>query len=128
MNDIDDKIKQAFNRELNDIIADNERTDANPFKQIKWAFKSKMKWIYAQVMFYTIAFFAVMVYAIYRFYHEQDLKSLIGWGIVIIMTGLIGQIGKLWYWSELGRNRVIREVKLLELQLAHLIQSNDNKQ
>ena len=127
MNTIDDKIKQAFNRELNDIIADNERTDANPFKQMKWAFKTKMKWVYAQVMFYIFVFFSFMVYAIYRFYHEQETKALIGWAVAIIMTGLLAQIGKMWYWSEMGRNRVIREVKLLELQLAHLIKSNDQK-
>ena len=123
MNTIDEKIKKAFNSELNAIITENERTDANPFKQMVWGFKTKMKWVYAQVIFYTFLGFGVMVYAIYRFYHEQELKSLIGWAVLIVMTGLLSQIGKVWYWSEMGRNRVIREVKLLELQLAYLIQS-----
>jgi len=128
MNTIDEKIKKVISNELKSIISENERTDANPFKQMLWGFKTKMKWVYAQVIFYTFLSFGVMVYAIYRFYHEQELKSLIGWGVVIVMTGLLSQIGKVWYWSEMGRNRVIREIKLLELQLAYLIQSDNDQQ
>lgn len=127
MNNIDQQIKQALNEEFNQVITDNEAIDANPFKQMGAGFKGKMKWVYLQVMFYSIVFFAVAVYAIYQFYHEQDIKSLMGWGITIVVFSLMAQMAKAWYWSELGRNRVIREVKLLELQVAYLIDQVNNK-
>ncbi len=117
---IDEQIKQALNDEVQEFKAQNAAIDASPFKQMKAGFSGKMKWIYLQVMFFIILLFGCMVYAIYRFYYEQELKALLGWAVAIIVFALIGQLGKMWYWSEMGRNRVIREVKVLELQLAQL--------
>ena len=125
---IDQQIKQALNEEFNQIVSENERIDANPFKQMKAGFSGKMKWIYMQVIFFSVVFFAVTVYAVVQFYNEQSVKALIAWGITIVVFGLMTQMIKMWYWSELGRNRVIREIKLLELQVAHLSdQINPNK-
>jgi hypothetical protein len=127
MNNIDQQIKQALNEEFNELIAENEAIEANPFKQMGAGFKGKMKWIYIQVMFFSVVFFCTAIYAIYQFYYEQDIKSLIGWGVTIIVFIVLSQLAKIWYWSELGRNRVIREVKLLELQVAHLIDRINQK-
>ncbi len=117
---IDQQIKQALNEDFNQIVSENERIDANPFKQMKASFSGKMKWIYILVMFFSTLFFVGMLYCGYQFYHAQEVKALLGWSIGIILLALFTQISKMWYWSELGHNRVIREVKLLELQVAHL--------
>ncbi|MCF6299854.1 MAG: hypothetical protein L3J52_01860 [Proteobacteria bacterium] len=125
MTSIDDKIKQALSDEYNDIIAENERTDANPFKQMSAGFKGRMGWMYIMAMFIAAisAFFSF--YAIYQFYFETEMKALLAWGIVIIVTVIVTQVSKMWYWSELGRNRIIREIKILELQLAQVIKNQD---
>lgn len=126
MTSIDEKIKQALSDEYNDIIAENDKIDANPFKQMSVGFKSKMGWMYIGVIFFGVIFTIIMFYSIYSFYHETEIKSLIGWGVTIVITTFLTQMTKMWYWSELGRNRVIREIKLLELQLAQVIK-NQNK-
>jgi magnesium-transporting ATPase (P-type) len=120
MTSIDEKIKQALSDEYKDIIAENDKIDANPFRQMGVGFSSKMSWMYILVMVFTSLFAIMMFYSIYQFYYETEIKSLIGWGVSIIVFGLVTQISKMWYWSELGRNRVIREIKLLELQIANL--------
>jgi len=125
MTSIDDKIKQALSEEYNDIIAENEKTDANPFKQISAGFKGKMGWMYMVVVFFSVIFALLLFYSIYQFYYETEMKSLLGWGIMIIVTALLNQFTKMWYWSELGRNRIIREIKILELQLAQVIKNQD---
>jgi hypothetical protein len=117
---IDQQIKQALSEEFNAVVAENESIDANPFKQMKAGFGGKMKWVYLQVIFFSVVFLGVTAYAIYQFYFEQSVKALIAWGMVIVIFSIMAQMAKIWYWSELGRNRVIREVKLLELQVAHL--------
>jgi len=124
---IDQQIKQALNDEFNQIVSENEHIDANPFKQMKEGFSGKMKWIYIQVVFYSVVFFGVTIFAIFRFYHAQELKSLLAWGITVVVFALMTQMAKMWYWSELGRNRVIREVKLLELQVAQLSEQISKK-
>ncbi len=126
MTSIDDKIKQALSDEYNDLIAENNKIDANPFKQMSDGFKGKMGWMYIGVIIFGIIFTVMSIYSIYSFYHETETKSLIGWGVAIIVTIFLTQITKMWYWSELGRNRVIREIKLLELQVAQVIKNQEN--
>jgi magnesium-transporting ATPase (P-type) len=121
MTSINEQIKQALSDEYNQIIKENDKIDANPFRQMGAGFNGKMKWMYILVMIITFIFAMLMLYSIYEFYHETEIKSLIGWGISIVVFGLFTQVSKMWYWSELGRNRIIREIKLLELQVAQLI-------
>ena len=123
MTSIDDKIKQALSDEYNQLISENDKIDANPFKQMRIGFKGKMGWMYIMVIAFGALMTLLSIYAIYSFYHETEMKSLIGWGVTIIVTVLLTQITKMWYWSELGRNRVIREIKMLELQLAQVIKN-----
>jgi len=127
MTSIDDKIKQALNEEYQDLISENDKIDANPFKQMSIGFKGKMGWMYIAVIVFGVLVTAMSIYSIYSFYHETQIKSLIGWGVAIIVTIFLTQITKMWYWSELGNNRVIREIKLLELQLAQVIKNQENK-
>ena len=120
MTSIDEKIKQALSEEYQQIIDENDKIDANPFKQMQIGFKGKMAWMYILVMVFSAGFAFMMFYSIYQFYYETELKSLIGWGVSIIVFGLVTQMAKMWLWSEMGRNRVIREIKVLELQIAQL--------
>ncbi len=115
---IDEQIKQALSEEVKDIKHNNDVIDANPFKQMKASFSGKMGWIYLLVMLFSTLFAVGMVYCGFQFYYAQETKELIGWGIGIIVLALFTQISKMWYWSEMGHNRVIREVKVLELQIA----------
>ena len=125
MTSIDDKIKQALSNEYKDLIAENDKIDANPFKQMSAGFKGKMGWIYIGAIILGIIFTCLSIYSVYSFYYETELKSLIGWGVAIIISIFLTQIIKMWYWSELGHNRVIREIKLLELQVAQLIKNQN---
>jgi hypothetical protein len=126
MTSIDDKIKQALSDEYNQLINENDKIDANPFKQMSIGFKSKMGWMYISVIIFGLLMTLMSIYSIYSFYHETEIKSLIGWGVTIIVTILLTQITKMWYWSELGRNRVIREIKILELQIAQVVKKQNN--
>lgn len=126
MTSIDEKIKQALSDEYNDIIAENEKTDANPFKQMIVGFKSKMGWMYMLIVFFSTLSAFFMFYSIYKFYHETDIKTLLGWGVAIVVATMLNQMSKMWYWSELSRNRVIREVKLLELQVAQVLKNQES--
>lgn len=117
---IDEQIKQALSEEVKDIKHNNDVIDANPFKQMKASFSGQMGWIYILVMLFSTLFAIGMVYCGFQFYYAQETKELIGWGIGIIVLALFTQISKMWYWSEMGHNRVIREVKVLELQIARM--------
>ncbi len=124
---IDQQIKQALSEEVNELKTNNDQIDANPFKQMKAGFSGKMKWIYVLVIFFSTLFAVGMVYCAYQFYLAEALKPLLAWGIGVIILAMFTQISKMWYWTELGHNRVIREVKLLELQVAQLSEQLNKK-
>lgn len=126
MTSIDEKIKQALSDEYNEIIAENDKIDANPFKQMGASFNTRMKWMYVLVMVFSVAFAIFSFYSIYQFYYETETKRLIGWAVAIVVSIFLTQVTKMWFWGELGRNRVIREIKLLELQLAQVIKRQEN--
>lgn len=129
MTSIDEKIKQALSNEYQELISENDKIDANPFRQMSAGFKSKMGWIYISGIILGLLIATVSVYSIYSFYHETEIKSLIGWGIVIIITILLTQIMKMWIWTEMSStNRVIREIKMLELQLAQVIKNQNSNE
>lgn len=121
---IDEQIKQALNDEINEIRQDHQQIDANPFKQMNASFKGEMGWMYLLVIIVTAIFAIGAFYCAYQFYHAQELKPLMAWSVGIIVLTLLTQISKMWYWSEMGHNRVIREVKVLELQLAQMSEAN----
>ncbi len=123
---IDQQIKQALSEEVQEIKQHNDAIDANPFKQMQASFSGKMGWMYFMVMAFALMFFIGMVYCAVQFYYAVETKALIAWGIGIILLALFTQISKMWYWSEMGNNRVIREIKVLELQLAQLQERNNN--
>lgn len=124
---IDEQIKRALDEDVSSLKSKNDQIDANPFKQMGVSFKGKMSWMYLLVIFVTLLFFIGMVYCGYQFYLAQEMKALLGWSIGIIVLALFTQISKMWYWTELGHNRVIREVKLLELQVAYLTEQVNKK-
>ena len=117
---IDQQIKQALSEEVKGIKHNNDAIDANPFKQMKASFSGQMGWMYLGVIMFSTLFFIGMIYCGFQFYHATETKPLIAWGIGIIVLALFTQISKMWYWSEMGHNRVIREVKVLELQIAQM--------
>ncbi len=117
---IDEQIKQALNDEINDLKSDHDRIDANPFKQMQASLKGQMGWMYVLVMTITLLFFVGMLYSAYQFYLAEEIKPLLGWAVGIMIFAMFTQVSKMLYWTEMGHNRVIREVKVLELQLAQL--------
>lgn len=125
MTSIDEKIKQALNDEYQELISENDKIDANPFKQMSIGFKGRMGWMYIAVITFGFLITIMSAYSIYSFYHETGIKPLLGWGVTIIVTVLFTQITKMWYWMELGHNRVIREIKLSELQVAQIIKNQE---
>lgn len=117
---IDEQIKQALNEEINEVRHDNEVIDANPFKQMRASLSGGMGWLYVLIMVFALVFAAATFYCIYQFYYAQELKPLLGWAVGIILMALFTQVCKMWHWNEMGHNRVIREIKVLELQVARL--------
>jgi 4-amino-4-deoxy-L-arabinose transferase-like glycosyltransferase len=66
------------------------------------------------------AFLAVGLYAAWRLMEATDIREMLGWSLLAIFAMLTLALVKLWFWLEMQRNALIREMKRLELQIASL--------
>jgi len=67
-------------------------------------------------------FFGVAIFAGVRFVQAADERSMILWGAVVgFCLGTVTAI-KIWYWLEMARLALARDIKRVELQVALLSQ------
>lgn len=89
-------------------------------RQVLDAFEGRLRWLNAVGRIVGVVLFATACVFGWRFWFAQDVKDMLRWGGVsaVACAGLV--LIKLWFWLELAKNAVVREVKRLELQVASL--------
>lgn len=119
MNDIDSKIFEALNSEDKEIL-DSYGAELGLFELMAQSFRGKMKAVVIPAFVFMLVFAVMLIYSTINFFSVEDIGARLQW-LAIGLTALI-VIGllRLWYWMELNRLSVIREVKRLELQISLL--------
>ena len=56
----------------------------------------------------------------WRFVHAPDLADMLRWGAASALAFAGVALVKVWFWLELQKNTIVRELKKLELQVASL--------
>jgi len=67
------------------------------------------------------AFVVITGFAVWRLLHATEVREMLGWSLLATFLMLSLSLVKLWFWLEMQRNAVVREVKRLELQIASLV-------
>jgi hypothetical protein len=119
MNDIDEKILAAMNAEERHMM-EPYASPPGIFGMMADSFRGSLGWVVAMVFVFILVFFGLLVYSAIRFFPETDLESKLDW-FAIGLTSLIAMaLLRLWYFMELVRLSIIRELKRLELQVSLL--------
>jgi len=61
-----------------------------------------------------------MVYSAVRFFGAETTRTQIAWSVGFLTSNMVVAMMKMWFWMQMDKNTVIREVKRLELQVATL--------
>ena len=119
MSQIDDAIRQALSAEDAEAL-ERYATEPSLLQRLLEAFNGRLALLNALAVFIGFALFGIGFYCAWRFMSDPNLAGMLKWGGAtgLAALGLIST--KLWFWSELRTNAVIREVKRLELQVARL--------
>lgn len=114
---IDQLIDEALNAEERDLM---HQIGEEPgyFSQAFGLFGGKLGWVTWVMMTAQIAMFAVAVYLALRFFQSEDMLEALKWGLPSAVLLIQALLIKLTLWPSLQANRVIRELKRLELQIA----------
>ncbi len=118
MTEFDDKIRQALQAESDNVWKDVE--EQGLFEQALDVMRGKHRFLTVIANVVIAVFFAMMVYCVVRFFDAQTTRTQIAWSVGFLASNMVVAMLKLWFWMQMDKNTVIREVKRLELQVATL--------
>lgn len=118
MTDLDRMIEEALNAEDRAIL--DRYGEQGMFAQLGGLFQGKLAFWTALIALAQIGMFAVAVFAMMKFMNAGDAQTLARWAALawFAATGVI--VIKTWFWMQMQANRILREVKRVELQVARL--------
>ena len=114
MNDLDRKIQAALQRDptTTDPFAEPKLTE-----EVMGAFRGRHRWLTGMAVAFTFLLFAILVWAAFQFRAAAAVRDQLMWGGVTLWTALAIGFLKIWFWLEMHSNRVLRELKRVELLL-----------
>lgn len=116
---IDDLIKQALSDEESEHL-ERLTKERNVFEELLASFQGSRKWLSVYVTVVIFIFFAISIYSLVQFISVDTTREMLLWGAAMGGSLLIVTMLKVWYWMQMDRNAIIRELKRLELQVAAL--------
>ena len=119
MNDLDQAIRQSLSAEDAKLL-DRLGADEALHRQVLGTFEGQLRWFNAAGWIAGIALFGVACIFAWRFLQAQKLEDMLRWGAASALAFAGVTLVKVWFWLELQKNAVVREVKRLEVQVASL--------
>jgi hypothetical protein len=123
--DIDELIRRALEEEEVDAL---EGLGGQSMAELLTeTFRGRHRRVAAAGVVANLVFFVTGVYAAVAFAQADDVRVMLLWGGTAgLCFGFVIAI-KIWYWLEMSRLAVTREVKRLELQVVQLARRLDEK-
>jgi len=118
MTDLDKQIQEALDAE--DRALFDELGEQGLLGQFASVFKGKMGWVSAASVLVGTILTAASFYAAWNFFTIPDADAKLGWGALAWFLMTMVAFMKVWFWMRMESNRVLREIKRVELQLARL--------
>ena len=84
------------------------------------AYAGKLRWMFVLWTFWQLVFFAGFIYSGVELFSMIDSQQPLFWAVIFLMTGSAMSMIKLMHWILMNRNRVLREIKRLELEVARM--------
>jgi uncharacterized membrane protein YciS (DUF1049 family) len=118
MTDFDQKLREGLGAEDAELLARFDQPAL--LEQVIETFRGRNRWIVTLMIPATIAWLIFACVSAYQFFHVEELRGMIAWAGAFAFSIVVIGLVKIWYWMELNKNSVTREVKRLELQVAQL--------
>ena len=118
MSDVDDTIRRALRVGSDDLLDDLD--EPGMLAQALTAMRRGTKWINALAFTFTFVFFALAIWTAFRFFAATEVQEMIAWAVGFCYSVLAVAMLKMWFWMQMDKYVVLREIKRLELQVARL--------
>ena len=119
MNELDKKIKEALRQEDAELFEDLGG-EPSVFELVIDTFRGKHWWLTLLTIFWSLVFFGLAIFSAVKFFNTDDSRDMMMWALAFIFCMMAVSMMKMWFWMEMNKNAITREIKRLELQIARL--------
>ena len=123
---IDDKIREALRKEDAELL-EHYRGEAPLHEMIIETFRGRHRWLNMLAIVMGFVVTGLLVVVGYQFFNAESTRAMIAWSTAFVMGALTIVLMKIWFWLEINKNGLTREIKRLELQIAHLSRQENTK-
>ena len=116
---IDALIKQALTEEESEYLEKLSK-EQNIFEELLTSFQGSRRWLSVYVFIIILILFAISIYSLVQFVSVEDVRQMLLWGAAMGGSLLMVMALKIWYWMQMDKNSLTREIKRLELQVSSL--------
>jgi len=114
----DDQIREALGREEAELF--DRLGPPTFFQMVTDNFRSSTRWLNVFGVFYGTVLAVVGTICLVAFFRSTELVPLFRWGLGFFFCLSVLLASKIWFWLEMQRNAISREIKRLELEVARL--------
>jgi hypothetical protein len=111
-NSLDDKIRAVL-RETPE--GDSLVDEPSLAEELITAFRGRNRWTHGLAILFSFVFMGAGVWSFIRFYQAPDVREQLLWAAAMFFCICYISFQKVWFWMEMHSNRVLREVKRVEL-------------
>lgn len=117
-NEVDRLIREALQAE--NVEAFEGLDEPNLPAAVTEIFRGQMRWYGTMFLMMILVFSLAAVYCGVRFLAAEEMPEMMRWavGLFIALGAVMG--GKNWWWMQVERIAMTREIKRVELLVAHL--------
>jgi hypothetical protein len=118
MNELDRKTAEALPSDDAELLGPLEEPPL--WEQVKGMFQGRLRWLMVLLVFVHLASVVFAIVSAVCFFRAQSVREMIAWASGFGLGLLVAIACRIFGWSVWQRNAILREVKRVELQIAHL--------
>lgn len=119
MKELDDKIREALRKEDAEVF-DDFGGEPSMLTLVMDTFRGRHRWLVVLTVFWSLVFMVLSIVSAVKFFNTEDPRDMMMWALGFIFCMSAVSMMKLWFWMELSKNAIMREIKRVELQIARL--------
>jgi len=120
MNKLDQAVRAALSAEDAAFLEKLEKE--GPISDVMSAFSGRWGGLNIFAAIITFAMFGGFLYCAWSLTQTADLRETVLWAVAALGFALFVAMLKIYFWMEMHKHQVLRELKRLELQVARLRQ------
>ena len=123
---IDEMIKAGLSEHDRQLF-DELESDMNLQEMALSTFQGRNRGIKIFAVLLSFVFFGLAVFCVWKFFQTQDVRLAMNWLMGSGACFLSVAMFKIYFWMEMHKSSVLREVKRVELQLSHVVENLHSK-